>query len=99
MAERVPIWYEAEDGQDAGLRTYPVIQNTVVRLHRELNLSIAVACRGADNEISCIASSGPVAPAFGTPLIGEDGICAACVRQNRIQLANDAVSDSTVFHP
>ena len=98
MAERVPIWYEGRSGRDTSVRAYPALENTAVRLYRELSLSIAIACRFQDDEISCVASSGPAAPPIGTVVAGKEGICAACVRQNRMQLTNDTVA-GMALHP
>lgn len=94
MAERVPVWYDVDGGQSTSAETHGTLQNTAAQLHRELNLSLAIAIaeHGGD-EIRCVASSGPAAPPVGTKLSLEQGICAACVRQNRMQLSNDTGID------
>lgn len=94
MAERVPIWYDVHRGQGISAETYRTIQNTAAQLHRELNLSVAIAVAEDDSpEIKCAAGSGPAAPPVGTKVNSEQGICAACVRQNRLQLSNDTAID------
>ncbi len=96
MAERVPIWYDVQRGQSISAETYQTVQNAAEQLHRELNLSVAIALAdGEGNGIKCIASSGPAAPPIGT-VSSTDGICAACVRQNRLQLSSDTAADPMV---
>src|SRR5581483_11844214 len=95
MAERVPIWYDVRGGRSTSAETYPTLQNAAAQFHSELDLSVAIAiAEQAVGEIKCVASSGPAAPPIGTKLGLEQGICAACVRQNRMQLSND-----TAMHP
>jgi hypothetical protein len=66
----------------------------VAQLHRDLSISIAIAAATDERDgIECVASSGALAPPVGTRMSSEHGICAACVRQNRLQLSNDTVSD------
>lgn len=94
MAERVPIWYAVDGGQSTSVEIYRNLQNASAQLHRELNLSVAIAiAERAGDEISCVAGCGPAAPPIGTKVSLEHGICAACVRQNRLQLSNDTAID------
>ena len=94
MAERVPIWYDVHRGRSTSAETYGKFQKAAAELHRQLNLSVAVALAENDSaEIKCVASSGPAAPPIGTRASSKDGICAACVRQNRLQLSNDTAVD------
>ena len=93
MAERVPIWYGIHGGRSTSAEPYRSVQNTSAELQRELSLSIAIAVPDDGGEIKCVASSGPAAPVIGTRLSLDQGICAACVRQNRLQLSNDTAGD------
>ena len=94
MAERVPIWYNVLGGLAGSAEAHGTVQNIAAQLHEELNLSLAIAVAEHDSdEIVCVASSGPAAPPIGTKLSVEQGICAACVRQNRLQLSNDTAID------
>src|SRR5690242_9786866 len=96
MAERVPIWSDVHGGQSTSAETYRTLQNAAEQLHLELNLSIAIALAEVDgNRIRCIGSSGPASPPIGT-VSSERGICAECVRQNRLQLSNDTAIDPMV---
>ena len=93
MAERVPIWYDVHGGRSSSAGICRPLQKTAAKLHGELNLSLAIAVAEEGEEISCVAGSGPAAPPIGTKLSLEQGICAACVRQNRLQLSNDTADD------
>src|SRR5690242_6418112 len=97
LAERVPIWYQVNDGQQLPVEARPHLQSIAAQLHRELNLCIAIAYADDEGgEIRCAASSGPAAPIIGTSLNLQGGICAACVRQNRLQLSHDTAADPMV---
>jgi hypothetical protein len=93
MAERVPIWYDVHRHRSTSAEPYQRLENTAGELHKELSLSIAIATQDDNDEIQCVAGSGPSAPVVGTKLNLDHGICAACVRQNRLQLSNDTSMD------
>ena len=94
MAERVPIWYDVHGSRNLLAETYSTLQTIAAQLHRDLSVSIAVAVASNERDgIECVASSGALAPPVGTRVSSEHGICAACVRQNRLQLSNDTLSD------
>ena len=96
MAEAVPIWYDVHRGQSILAEHYQTLQNAAEQLHGETNLSVAIALAESEGAgIKCIASSGPAAPPIGAVSSGH-GICATCVRQNRVQLCNDAAMDPVV---
>src|SRR5581483_10351921 len=93
MAERVPIWYDVHGRRSTSPEAYQSLQHTATELHKELSLSIAIAALDDSDEIKCVAGAGPAAPVIGTKLSLDQGICAACVRQNRLQLSNDTAID------
>ncbi len=97
MAERVPIWYGVHGAQASSVEAHPILQKIAADLHEDLGLSIAIA-RAIDDrgEIRCIASSGSAAPPIGTVVDPNHGICGRCVRQNRLQLANDTAAVPTI---
>lgn len=94
MAQHVPIWYDLHQGKSVSAEACRTLQSTAAQLHRELKLSVAIAGAVEESgEITCLASSGPAAPPIGTLVHLDHGICAASVRQNRLQLSNDTASD------
>lgn len=98
MAERVPIWYSIR-GREIRSIEDSVLQRIASQLEKELDVSVAIACDLGGRAIKCVAATGPQAPPIGTILDPDQGICAACVRQNRLQLSNDTVADRTVVQP
>ena len=102
MAERVPIWYDVEySGPNplAGdVESASSLAEIAARLRADLDLSgVAIAIENPElSRIICIASSGRSAPARGSVLDLNSGICAMCVRENRTLISNDAGSDPRV---
>src|SRR5690348_7812807 len=102
MAERVPIWYEADERRaNPSMRSVEhaaALAEAANRLRVSLKLSgvaIAVKSSGASS-ITCVAASGNSVPALGSVLDLNSGICAMCVCQGRAMICNDTSLDARV---
>jgi len=102
MAERVPIWYEADERRaNASMPSAEPAQalaEMASRLRASFNLSgVAIAVKSTDaSSITCVATSGRSVPALGSVLDVNSGICAMCVREDRTMVSNDTSLDSRV---